>query len=123
MEKIVTIMNAALIGSKFFKGVALKKLLSKVVGLVILTIISSIMMCMLLIFALYISYNLMLQNGIDQHIALLIFSLVVLVLMAIFTNLAIKSFRSLQGLLALSSKQKSELGKIIEAFKDGLLKK
>lgn len=123
MKNIENILNIILLGKSFCKEVSLGRVLSKAVGLVILIIISGSMMCSLMIFALYIVHLQLLQSSVDAQTALYIMSGIVLVFMIIFTTLTLISLRNLRNLLKLNAKPRSDIGKIIDAFKDGLQNK
>ncbi len=123
MKNIESLFNILLVGKSFCKEAALGRILSKATGLIILIIISGTIMGSLLVFTLYLIYTGMLQSGIDAPAALYTMSGIVLLFMIIFVTLTLISVNNLRNLLRLKTKPKSDLGKIIEAFKDGLLNK
>ena len=123
MERFQNLLNIAILSKSFFREALLGRLLSKAIGLIIFIVICSGMMCSLLIFALYVGYLQLLQSGMDAHSALYLISSVILILMILLSAMTFISLRSLQNLLKLNIKPKSDIGKIIEAFKEGLQNK
>lgn len=123
MKNLINFLNMALIGKEFLGGILLKKVVSKATKLIMLTLISSMMICMLLIFSLYLAYDFMLRSGMDTNYVLTIISLTVIIFMLISINFAVRSYRSLKALFEINIKPESEISRIIEAFKNGLLNK
>ena len=73
----------------------------------------------LLTYALYLIHNGLLQSGVDSHSALIIISSVVFVLMLTLIILTFVSLHNLKNLLKFNNRKSSDVGKIIEAFKEG----